>query len=313
MGRPAALRLAAVLLGLGVAGIGPWTGGAAAASCLAAQARDPLRACGDSSLAVVPSVVQRAQRLASKCRKIKREPGSTCAFGSRSSHPRATIALLGDSHALHWRGPLAVVARAQRWRAISMWVPLCLFSTAAKYQGSLLRDRCVPWNRAVKAWFRRHREVSTVFISQAAFIPVNAPPGRSSLATKVAGFRRAWRSLPRTVKHIVVIRDVPATASATFDCVAQVVAAGRQPAGSVCREARRDVLRTDPASLAVRYSKDKRVQLADLTRYFCDTAYCYPVVGGALVHRDPNHMTVGYAESLGPYLLRAVRRLSASW
>ena len=44
----------------------------------------------------------------------------------------------------------------------------------------------------------------------------------------------------------------------------------------------------------------------DLTPFFCDQRSCYPVVGGVLVHKDINHLTRHFAETLGPYLLRAV-------
>jgi hypothetical protein len=52
------------------------------------------------------------------------------------------------------------------------------------------------------------------------------------------------------------------------------------------------------------------VRRIDLTNYFCDALSCFPVIGGVLVHRDLNHMTIDYARTLGPYLLRAVKRLS---
>lgn len=50
-----------------------------------------------------------------------------------------------------------------------------------------------------------------------------------------------------------------------------------------------------------------------MTRFFCEALFCLPVIGGVLVHRDLNHMTVPYAQTLGPYLLRSDRRLAASW
>ena len=51
--------------------------------------------------------------------------------------------------------------------------------------------------------------------------------------------------------------------------------------------------------------------MLDLTPFFCD-ARCYPVIGGALVVRDANHMTGTYSATLGPYVLRAFDRLTAS-
>jgi hypothetical protein len=46
-----------------------------------------------------------------------------------------------------------------------------------------------------------------------------------------------------------------------------------------------------------------------MTHYFCGPLTCPPVIGGVLVHRDLNHMTIDYARTLSPYLLRRVKRL----
>ena len=51
------------------------------------------------------------------------------------------------------------------------------------------------------------------------------------------------------------------------------------------------------------------VRLADLTRFMCDARRCFPVVGGALVHKDEHHMTTVCARTLWPYLARRVDRL----
>jgi hypothetical protein len=46
----------------------------------------------------------------------------------------------------------------------------------------------------------------------------------------------------------------------------------------------------------------------------CGNASCYPVVGGTLVNGDQfGHLRMTFSRTLGPYLLRAVRRLEASW
>ncbi len=282
---------------------------AAAQTCFGAAERDPAHPCTNDSLSFVPPLESRRALTASGCRRTG-EPALTCAFGTPGANPRRTIALIGDSHALQWRGPLAVVARAQRWRAFSLWAPWCLLSTAAKYQDRAVRGRCMRWNRDVRAWLARHPEVSTVFISQAVLIPITAPPGKTIPTTKAAGFREAWSRLPKSVKRIVVIRDAPGTTDATFACVARVAASGQERPGMACREERQAVLPADPALAAVTRAPAERVRSIDMTDYFCDRLSCFPVIGGVLVHRDLNHMTIAYARTLGRYLLRAVRRLS---
>jgi hypothetical protein len=55
------------------------------------------------------------------------------------------------------------------------------------------------------------------------------------------------------------------------------------------------------------------VRTIDMTRFFCDRGPCYPVIGGALVLRDQNHMTEAFSRTLGPYLQRKIDALWATW
>ena len=53
--------------------------------------------------------------------------------------------------------------------------------------------------------------------------------------------------------------------------------------------------------------------MIDLTRYMCGPQECYPVIGGALVHKDTHHLTQVFATTLGPFLLRRLDQIMASW
>ena len=48
------------------------------------------------------------------------------------------------------------------------------------------------------------------------------------------------------------------------------------------------------------------MNLIDLTRLFCDSSRCYPVIGGAYVYRDTNHMNAVFGQTVGPYLLEGM-------
>ncbi len=50
----------------------------------------------------------------------------------------------------------------------------------------------------------------------------------------------------------------------------------------------------------------------DLTRQFCDARWCYPVIGGALVHKDADHLTQVFGRTLGPFMDRAYGDLTIS-
>lgn len=148
-----------------------------------------------------------------------------------------------------------------------------------------------------------------MFVSQAATTPVSTTAGNTPLEEKVDGFRRAWRALPRTVRRVIVIRDTPITTIGTFDCMRDVLAAGKEAPGPACALARPFAVSWDPAVSTVRRLQATRYRFADLTDFFCDGQRCFPVIGGALAYRDKDHMTVRFSQSLGPYLLRKVRWL----
>ncbi len=58
---------------------------------------------------------------------------SPCFFGADA---RAGVALIGDSHAEHWRGAIEVVAQRLRWRGVSIIRSSCPFNAAVVTWGS---------------------------------------------------------------------------------------------------------------------------------------------------------------------------------
>ncbi|MDQ3740501.1 MAG: hypothetical protein M3389_06105, partial [Actinomycetota bacterium] len=53
-----------------------------------------------------------------------------------------------------------------------------------------------------------------------------------------------------------------------------------------------------------------RGHVIDLTDFFCDGERCFPVVGGALVHKDISHLNRVFARTLAPYLSARFRGLA---
>jgi hypothetical protein len=298
---------------------------AATPRCFGAAARDGLHPCHNARLrdSVLPSPADALIIPNLPCAQIETDgPGSTfngalgvCAFGTPVARAVATVAVVGDSHAMNWRAPVDVVARAKGWRALGMARSHCPLSLAPILLPSR-RDRagCARWRRRVIAWFDRHPEVNVVFVAQHTShrVHVAARPGRSQFAAQAAGYARAWRALPRTVAHIVVIRENPQRPDAIPACLRRA-RARRLPPGKACALPRAAVLPRDPATVAAAHLRSRRVQIADLTHFMCDRRLCYPVVGGVLVNKDLTHLTTLFASTLGPYLLRRVNRLMPEW
>jgi hypothetical protein len=304
--------VAAIVTVSAVAVVGGGTPSAGASRCFGAAARDPAHPCVNPTRSVF-GLTEPDAPASTQCRPANEGPVRICSFGTAPAKAAATFALVGDSHALHWRPALDVVARANGWRGLAVTTSGCYFSEAAAHFLEGARQACTSWTRSVLAWFHRHPEVSTVFVSQFATTPVTVGPGETYFGIKTAGFRKTWRALPKTVKHVIVIRDVPESSNPQFNCIEKVVAAGKERPGPACLLPRSSALKLDTAVATVRSLRSRRYQSVDLTDFFCGSRNCYGVIGGVLVHSDVDHITAAYSTTLGPYLLRKVRKLMASW
>lgn len=294
-----------------------------ASRCFGAAARDPRHPCRDRRLryAVAPSpgVAQITPNF--PCTPIEKIGAgsavdgalSPCAFGVPPSRAIATVALVGDSHAMAWRATVEVLAQTMGWRALALNRSHCPFSKAVRRLPGADRRGCERFKRRVLHWFKRHREVNTVFaVHQQGGTPVLAGPGQSQSAAEIAGYQQIWEALPASVSHIVVLRDNPGIRTGTFRCIRRAKRAHRAP-GRTCALPREVVLRPDTARDAAAALGSKRVEIVDLTQYMCGARRCLPVVGGALVDKDSTHLALEFATTLGPFLVRRVRALMARW
>jgi hypothetical protein len=283
--------------------------------CFGAASRDPQQPCrnGGLRLTVVPTPREAPHLPNSPCAPVREGSAGprVCEFGVPADQASATVALVGDSHAGHWRGALEKVAAAERWHGVSITHSSCPLSKALRDLPEPRRSRCARWKDETFRWFGHHPEVSTVFAAGLTGGTGVVPAlGESEFATSMSGYRAAWDALPATVQHIVVVRDTPKGLphGRTERCIERALARRRSP-GLACARRRDDALDPDPAFTAAVRLRSPRVQTVDMTDYYCSRRWCYPVVGGALVLRDQNHMTGVFSGTLGPYLLRAVGAL----
>jgi hypothetical protein len=233
---------------------------------------------------------------------------ATCAFGMPEGKAVETVALIGDSHAQDLRPGVAVVARRRRWRMFDITVPHCLLTTTPSGIGPPFPTLCPQWDADVIAWLTAHPEIRTIVLSGNALQPITAPAGASRYQVRVNGFVERLAQLPASVTSLIVIRDTPRMRLSTHDCVRRAIAR-RRPAGRACALPRKFALPRDPLVAAARLQSGRAVHVVDLSDHFCNAWRCFPVVGGVLVHRDvDSHITKLFAQTLGPYLARAISR-----
>ena len=136
---------------------------------------------------------------------------------------------------------------------------------------------------------------------------MSALSGRAGrFVTQVSGALSAWRRLPNTVERIVVLRDTPKMLGDTDVRVERALARHR-PAGPACARPRRAAVDRDAQAVAAARAGAARVRVVDLNDFILRRT-CLPVVGGALVFKDNNHMTAVFTRTLGPYLEQAIDR-----
>lgn len=209
-----------------------------------------------------------------------------CSLGAPASKAARRIAVIGDSHAAQWRPALDRIGRQRGWTLLSATASGC------DVGGQASPDRaCAAWQKAVVKWLARHPEVDTVIVGQVAKRDRGAP----------ARYRRAWERLPSSVSRVIVLRDTPAALGDVRACVRRAVSR-RQAPGIACATRRSEAVRRDGAALAAEGIGAPRARAIDLSRYFCDSTRCFPVIGGILVYADGSHMTPQFNLTLAPYL-----------
>ena len=164
----------------------------------------------------------------------------------RRAFAERSIALIGDSHAAHWRGAVEVVAQARGWTRLladAQRLPAVDRDPGSREDAARqLRDLApAPSTRGSAATPRCAR-------SSCRSSPASASARRAGAAVasmRSSGFMRAWRRLPGSVKAVIVLRDTPVARDETTVCVRRAIRQDRR-AGAMCSFSRSRAVRAIP-------------------------------------------------------------------
>jgi len=203
----------------------------AAPSCYGAAARDAALPCVNPSLRLKVTPQPRNAPLVrgTPCTKLPPEGVVVpCEFGVLAANARTHFALVGDSHAAHWRPTLAEMARGLQWHGYQLSRNSCSLTTVPLAQPEPYFSECGAWKTQAAEWLGRHPEVTTVFLTTKTPGPRDfAPNPEPAFETQVQGHLAAWSWLPASVTRVFVIRDSPSARVTTMDCVRRAVARRR--------------------------------------------------------------------------------------
>jgi hypothetical protein len=212
-----------------------------------------------------------ASRVFQRCFvQVPRDELVSCSFGPADAP--VTIALFGDSHALHWFPALQEVAEARGWRIKTVLRASCpanLAPSVAADRGS--EARCQRWVHQATEQLAADPSIDLVVTSTLADRSWRPQSGRNGYEAGVEGYRQTWRRLTADGRrHVLVLADTPAMRPDTLDCVLQHGTAGS--CGRPRSEAFRGPLgRLDgPDALLAAAGRESgpAVRLADLTPAF---------------------------------------------
>jgi hypothetical protein len=292
-------------LALGLAALWPATA-AAQSGCDGAAARVPGHRCGPArpGANVDPAPSTAGLQRGSPC--VHERPyglAQPCSFGAPAAKAKRTLALIGDSHAAHWRTALAAVAASERWRVFALTRNSCPFSARGRFLPKPDSTHCEHWKHDVAHWLRAHPKVTMVVLAQEVS-DVDTTGTADPFAAAAQSYTDEWKTLPPSVTRVVVIRDTPLSRPDVLSCVSHHVLPEQ-----ACALPEAVALPPDPAVVAAVQLGAPRFQTIDLTGFFCDGTLCFPVVGGVLVYLDSNHLTPRFVGTLAPYLDAQLHRL----
>jgi hypothetical protein len=230
-------------------------------------------------------------------------PMSICRYGDGA--PERRVALVGDSHAEHWRGAIHEIAREHNWEIVEILRGACPVTEArvlAFHGNSTDTDGCEAWGRRVTEYLAEEPVDDVITSSFASAFTFESTDGSSSLEAGTEGFVATWTAWAETGARVHVLRDIPTTAVRHVpECL---MANATDPLE--CSSPRSEAVVPDAATAAVERAGSDRIGLVDMTDFFCDESTCYTAIGGAVVYWDADHLSAQYSRSLAPYVYEEI-------
>lgn len=226
----------------------------------------------------------------------------SCEFGSDADDaPR--IALVGDSHAYQLLSTFERMADENGWHLTTYFKGACPWNTTPLSTPGAFGAACTEWRDGVTRSMQ-DRDFDAVFTAAIATTPYSSAGFDSSYDAAVAGYQDAWSEVLDRGIPVITVVDNPVWETDPNKCL-------RTRDMSACDGPRSELLVENDPLRAAAAGLDG-VTLLDFTDVFCDDSSCFPVVGGANVYRDQDHLTVTFVDTLVPQYTAAIEAALAA-
>jgi hypothetical protein len=246
----------------------------------------------DGSTAISPNPIKAAEDkdpAINACQAGQRDTvTSMCEFGE-TENPKATVAVVGDSHAAMFTAPIIKIAEERDWRVVTYLHSACPFSADPRRGDSPEVQACAEANVQTRAEVLELAPQIVVTAYQESY--ALAPRG-SEEHPGAEGLAEVWNEWLDHGFQVVALQDTPHARDDVIECVTENYGDPTQ-----CDQPRDEAVGgrdTVPAALELAPG----VRSGKFLDFFCDEQTCPAVIGNVLVYRDPNHVTRTYMEQL---------------
>ena len=238
---------------------------------------------------------------------------TVCTYGPPADQATRTVALMGDSHAVHYTAPLAKLAATEGWRVVSVaqsgCMPIGFDDRVVPLWAPEKAKECRPWAEQAISYIAGRADIGTVLYSSLSreYGYVDGTPTAGQDISD--DYVRSWQPWLDAGKRVLVLADTAFLNQGTvLECI------GRERGQSDPCASPRDVVlsKPDPMVTAAEKIGSPRVAVFDPNRYICDDRLCHAVVGGIPVFIDQNHMLQAFAMTLSGFLSSSLQELEAA-
>ena len=257
-------------------------------NCRGAAALDPSHACAslnpENIILPRPADAARDQQGAYECYIGRGESFRTCTYGSTLVNAKR-VALVGDSHAASMLPALKPQLDALNWRLDVFIGNGCKWTTTA-YRSQFCAE--------IKPQIQKN-------LLNGSYDLIIATGTRAADATAEM-HKAAIAPFLAKGQRIVVIDDNPDPSIDSVACVQRVGFSFARECGTPREEA---YSKADTLSTAAR---ELNIPVVYQEKFYCINNSCPSAIGNVLVYKDvAGHVTASYAETVGPYLIKAIQ------
>jgi hypothetical protein len=201
-----------------------------------------------------------------------------------------SMAVIGDSHARSWIGPMRKLARKYSWKLTVVSKSACPILDPDSIPKHIPSPSCAQWNRKLLDFLSGSGKFDLIVTASSSLVTHGYKSYSDSFASVAP-------KITATGATLLVIRDNPKPKSGFQNCLRL----HGSTAALDCAQIRWKALNPrDKMPQAV--SGSAGVKVADFTDAYCGPQVCSPIIDGILVYRDHSHITGAFANHLTPKL-----------